>query len=169
METTTTTNRQATSPQYTQTTFQKWTSSAEVSPARHSAYVETKEDSKTREEHYSLTLPESLNLKNQKSYSLKMLKTYLAMTEEELSRESSLRFMNLVMMSNANCSTARISESRKTESACTLSDILEENVPDKYFLSLERQEQLLGRILVTLYELGYDVECHYHTSFSRHS
>ena len=47
-------------------------------------------------------------------------------------------FDELGMMWNGKCLTAKISVSHKTENACILSDILEENVPDQYFLSSEK-------------------------------
>lgn len=39
--------------------------------------------------------------------------------------------------------TAKISEYRNHEIACSLSDILEDNVPEKYYLSRKQAEKLL--------------------------
>jgi hypothetical protein len=49
------------------------------------------------------------------------------------------------MTVNGKCLTARISVSPKTESECSLSDILEEQVDQKYFLSEEQihQEEII--------------------------
>lgn len=47
-------------------------------------------------------------------------------------------------MSNGVISTLKTSESLKTGSACSLSDILEENPDEKYFLSQETVNRLMG-------------------------
>ena len=47
------------------------------------------------------------------------------------------------MLSNGNVLTAKILASRSQETACTLSDILMQDVEEKYFLSPKQQEQLL--------------------------
>ncbi|HAA7387703.1 TPA_asm: hypothetical protein GHD27_15420, partial [Listeria monocytogenes] len=46
-------------------------------------------------------------------------------------------------MRNGRFLTAKISESHKTENACSLSDILEEQVDEKYFLSQKHLERLM--------------------------
>ena len=50
------------------------------------------------------------------------------------------RWMNWGTMSNGKCLTAKISESRKIENGSILSDILEEQAGEKYFLSLEQDQ-----------------------------
>lgn len=52
-------------------------------------------------------------------------------------------FGNWGMMSNGNCLTARILEYHKIENGCSLSDILEEHVDEKYFLSEEQMEKVI--------------------------
>lgn len=47
------------------------------------------------------------------------------------------------MMQNGKCSTLKTSECRKTEKGCSLSDILEDEVPQKYFLSKEQTEKIV--------------------------
>ena len=47
------------------------------------------------------------------------------------------------MMQNGKCSTAKISEDRKTEKGVSLSDILEGEVQQKYFLSKEQTEKIV--------------------------
>lgn len=47
------------------------------------------------------------------------------------------------MMQNGKCSTPKILESRKTGNGALLSDILEEEVPQKYFLSKEQTEKIV--------------------------
>ena len=46
-------------------------------------------------------------------------------------------------MSNGRCLTARISESPNPGAECSLSDILERDVPEKYYLSSAQMERLL--------------------------
>lgn len=50
---------------------------------------------------------------------------------------------DLGMMLNGKCLTAKISEFPKTENVCSLSDILEENVPQEYFLSQEKIQNFI--------------------------
>lgn len=47
------------------------------------------------------------------------------------------------MMQNGKCSTLKTSECCKTEKGCSLSDILEDEVPQKYFLSKEQTEKIV--------------------------
>ena len=49
------------------------------------------------------------------------------------------------MMQNGRCSTPKISECHKTEKDVLLSDILEGEVPQKYFLSKEQMEKMVFR------------------------
>lgn len=51
------------------------------------------------------------------------------------SEQSSKRWKNWGTTSSGKCLTANISEYRKTANECSLSDILEEQVDEKYFLS----------------------------------
>ena len=53
------------------------------------------------------------------------------------------RWMNSGMMWNGKCLTAKISEYHKTGNVCSLSDILEENVDEKFFLSEEKTKNLV--------------------------
>ncbi len=61
------------------------------------------------------------------------------------SRQSSEPWMNSGMMWNGKCLTLKTTYHR-TGSEYSLLDILEENVPEKYFLSREKTEQLLKTI-----------------------
>ena len=47
------------------------------------------------------------------------------------------------MMQNGKCSTPKISECHKTEKGVSLSDILEGEVQQKYFLSKEQTEKIM--------------------------
>ena len=55
----------------------------------------------------------------------------------------SLSWMKLGTMQNGKFSTLKILESRKTGSGCLLSDILEDEVPEKYFLSREQVQKIV--------------------------
>ena len=55
----------------------------------------------------------------------------------------SVRYLSWGMVSNGKCLTARILESPNPESGCILSDILIEDVPEKYYLSQQQMERLL--------------------------
>ena len=59
---------------------------------------------------------------------------------------SSPRLMKWGMTSNGKCLTAKITEYHKTGNECSLSDILEEQVDQKYFLSSERMKILMRNL-----------------------
>lgn len=48
------------------------------------------------------------------------------------------------MISSGNCSTLNTTAYHNQESVCTLSDILENEVDEKYYLSKETAERLLS-------------------------
>lgn len=75
-------------------------------------------------------------------YSLKTLKTCLALTEGQTSSAFSLRWTKAGTMQDGRFSILPYT-SPKTGSAYSLWDILEEDVPGKYFLSLEQMEKIL--------------------------
>ena len=120
------------------------TLSAEDFRAKLSALRELEEDSKILGELYFLRLQGSLLFSNLSIYSLKTLKDSSAMTKAIPLRQSSQRWMNSGMMWNGKCLTAKISPSLKTGSECSLSDILEDNVPETFFLSSEKISQLVA-------------------------
>ena len=55
----------------------------------------------------------------------------------------SLNWMKSGTMQNGSFSTQKISECRKTGKGCSLSDILEDEVPEKYFLSMEQVQKIV--------------------------
>lgn len=57
-------------------------------------------------------------------------------------------------MSHGKSLTARISVSPNPESACILSDILEKDVPEKYFLSQTQMQRLLSNSLEAQKAIG---------------
>lgn len=101
--------------------------------ARLSLLLEQEEDSKILEELSSLKLHGLQVFSNPSIFFLKTSKDSLTMTEETPLKQSSERLMNWGMMSNGKCLTAKILESLKIGSECSLSDILEENVPETFF------------------------------------
>ena len=102
-------------------------------------------DLTTQEELYSLRLPELPPLKDLHFCSLKMFPDSYRMTAAGRLRPSSLRFLNWGTMSHGKCLTARISEFPNPERECILSDILENDVPEKYFLSQSQMLRLLNK------------------------
>ena len=102
----------------------------------------TDEVLKIHEELSSLRLQGSHLFSDLNIYSLKTLKDSSVMTTELLSKPSSEPWMSWGMMWNGKCLIVRISECPKTENGCSLSDILEEYVPEMYFLSEEKAQQL---------------------------
>ena len=100
-------------------------------------------DLKIPEERCSLKLQELLPLKDLSICSLKMYPDCLVITKAGHLKQSSVRWTNWGMMSYGKCLTAKISEYPNHEIECTLSDIIEENVPEKYYLSRKQAEKLL--------------------------
>ena len=82
-----------------------------------------------------LRSPELPPLKDHHFCFLKMFPDCFRMTKAGLLRRFSVRWMNWGTMSHGRCLAARISEFPNPERECILSDILETDVPEKYFLS----------------------------------
>lgn len=121
-----------------------WTLSVEDFRARLSALQETDEVLKIHEELCSLKLLGSHLFSDLNIYSLRMSKDCSTTIEEIRSRPSSEPWTNWGMMWNGKCLTAKILESPKIGSVCLLSDILEEEVPEQYFLSAEMTKRLIA-------------------------
>ena len=134
-----------TSEQSTQKTSQTTISSVLAFLVNHLVSQEKDWDLKTPEGRCFL---KSLGLSETKDpdiFSLKMLRGYLVMTKEKLSRQY-LGFSPIWGMSiNGKFLTARISESLRTGKECSLSDILEKQVDQKYFLSAKATQFLIRR------------------------
>ena len=75
-------------------------------------------------------------------FSLRTLKTYLVLMEERTSLNFSLRWTKAGTMRNGRLSILPIT-SRRTGSGYSLLDILEDEVPSRYFLSKEQTEKIL--------------------------
>ena len=76
--------------------------------------------------------------------SLKMLKIYLALETDLISSGCSLKWGGMGMIANGSCSTQKTLASPKTARGCSLSDILEVEVDEKYFLSPQQTEKILA-------------------------
>lgn len=79
------------------------------------------------------------------TFSLRTLKICLVLMEDGISPDCSLKWSRGGMMQNGRCSTPKISECHKIGKGVLLSDILEEEVPQKYFLSKEQTEKIVFR------------------------
>ncbi len=82
-----------------------------------------------------MKLPDWLQTNDLRIFSLKTYPVCFRMTKGGRFTPSSVRYLNWGIMSNGKCLTARISESPSQGSGCILSDILMEDVPEKYYLS----------------------------------
>ena len=96
-----------------------------------------------QEERCFLKLQELLPLKNLSISSSKMFPVCLTTTKAGHLKQSSIHWMNWGMMYAGRYLTAKISEYPNHEIECTLSNIIEENVPEKYYLSRKQAEKLL--------------------------
>ena len=77
-------------------------------------------------------------------YSLKMLKIYLALETDLISRGCSLKWGGMGTLSSGSLSTQKTLVFPKTERGCSLLDILETEVDEKYFLSAHQTERILA-------------------------
>ena len=73
--------------------------------------------------------------KDPSSCSLRMLKICCLLIEDGTSPDFSLKWTASGMMQSGRFSTPKTSESRRIANGCTLSDVLERDVPAKYFVS----------------------------------
>ena len=122
-------------PRLTQTDYPTLIYSLADSLVSHFLSLENEGDLMIPEGQSSLNWREYSKLNNLDYSSLKMLKGFSAMMVENLLAPSSKRLMSWGMTSNGKCLTARITESPRTGNASSLSDILEEQPDQKYFLS----------------------------------
>lgn len=79
-------------------------------------------------------------------YSLRTLETYLVLTRGLTFSNFKLSWPKSAMIVNGNYLIQETSECPKTEKECTLLDILEEEVPEKYFLSQEVINRLVYQV-----------------------
>lgn len=114
--------------------------------AKLSALLEKEQDLTTPEAHSSLTSLGFSKTKDPDIWYSKTSRVYLVMTVAKLSRRYLGFSPTWGMTLNGKYLTAKTSEFPKTESASSLSDILEENVEEKYFLSQVSAENILKRL-----------------------
>ena len=110
---------------------------------RLSALQDPGKDSEIREEPSSLNWPDWLKPGSLRICFLRTWWVSSIMTTAGRLRQSSTRWTDWGMVWNGNVLTAKILASRSQETACTLSDILMNDVEEKYFLSPKQQEVLL--------------------------
>ena len=137
------------SEEYQQKLFQIMTCSPQDFPARLSVLLEEEKDSKIQEELCSLKYAELRKLRNLIYFYLRTSRGFSITKKGKLSELSSIHFQNWGMTANGKCITARTSEYHKTGKECSLSDILEKKVEEKYFLSRKMTEYLIKRISQT--------------------
>ena len=118
--------------------------SLEDSLAKRSVSLENVGGSTIQEERSFLKSLDALGKNNHAYVCLKTSKAYYHTTKVTRSLPSLPRWMNWGTTVNGKCLTARISVSHKTENECSLSDILEDEVDEKYFLSDEATKRLLS-------------------------
>ena len=121
------------------------TSFAEDFLARASASPDTERALTTLAELFFSRLPEYLELKSPLLFFLKTYPACCRMTKAGPSPSYSGRFLAWGIMSSGKCLTAKITESPSPEGGCSLSDILEKDAPEKYYLSSAQMEKLLYR------------------------
>ena len=112
--------------------------------ARLSVLLELEEASKIHEELYFLRSCGWLKSDTLQFFSEKMLRDYLTTRGGSHSVLFSPQWQNWGIVSNTKCLTARILASRSTVRECSLSDILEDSVDDRYFLSEQTIRRLTG-------------------------
>ena len=124
-------------------------------PASPSVSQDSADDYKMTQEALSLLRSTALPpLKDPLFCCLKMFPVCFRMTKAGLLRPSSVRWMNWGTMSHGKSLTARISVSPHPESVCILSDILEKDVPEKYYLSQTQMQRLLSNSLEAQRAIG---------------
>ena len=111
--------------------------------AKASQSQEQEKDLTIQGERCFLKVQELLPLKNLSISSSKMFPVCLTTTKAGHLKQSFVHWTNWGMMYAGRYLTAKISEYRNHEIECTLSDIIEDNVPAKYYLSRKQAEKLL--------------------------
>lgn len=127
-------------------------------PVSLSQSQEQDKDLMTQEERCFSRLLELLPLKNLSISTSKMFPVCLTMTQAKHLKQSSVHWMTWGMMYAGRYLTAKISEFPSHEIECSLSDILEDNVPEKYYLSRKQAEKLLYKEKPTQGERIYSSE-----------
>lgn len=121
------------------------TSSAEAFLARLSLSLGKEEDLKILGGLSSMRSLGSLGLKDLNYCSWKTSKDFSHTIKGAPLEQSSQPFLTWGIFSNGRYLTARITESRKTGKGCSLSDILEDQVDERYFLSEAQTKKIMSQ------------------------
>ena len=135
---------QLTLPGLDLTMFQKPNVTVSDFRVRLSALLETDEALKIHEGLYFLKSCGLLKSESLKYYSRKTSQGSSITGGALRSTSSSIQWQNWGILSNGKCLTADISESRRIEKECSLSDILETDADEKYFLSQQTIQRLIS-------------------------
>ena len=123
------------------------TSGASDSHARTSPLPENSGDWSEKEVEYITTLLTSSKAKkkvlNPHTYLLRTLRTCYRLMQDSILPQFCLKWTKQGMTVGGRCLTPKISECHRTVSVCSLSQILEAEVDEKYYLSPEKTQQLL--------------------------
>ena len=129
---------------------QEQTSGALDSPVRIFQSQESNGDWSEKEVEYILTLLTSSKAKKKvispHTFLLKTLRTCYQLMQDSILPRFCLKWEKQGMTVAGRCLTQKTTEFHKTESACSLSQILEAEVDEKYYLSEEKTKQLLTRL-----------------------
>jgi len=109
-------------------------------------------DLKIQEAHSFLKYAESQGLKDPHIFSLKTSGDCSHMITDIRSWLSLNPWQNWGILSNGRCLTAKISEFHRTGNECLLLDILQKQVPQKYFLSKKAYKRLIRRGMSHIYQ-----------------
>lgn len=126
---------------------QTQTATAEDFLARVSALLESGGGSRIHEELYSLKSCGWRQYKNLNIFSWKTSPDCFPTMEVKLLELSSQLWGNWGIGTSTRCLTAKITESHKTGKGCSLSDIMEDSVDEKYFLSDKATKVLLEKLM----------------------
>lgn len=131
-----------------QTIYQDQNVGALDFPARISALQDTNTDLKETAQACFLELQDFLNNSKKKIdpsiYSSKMYAILFQLIEDMILPDFSLRWPSAGTMQNGKFSTLNTTVYRKTANEYSLSDILEDGVDEKYFLSREQAEKIMS-------------------------
>lgn len=126
---------------------QTQTATAEDFLARVSALLESGGGSRIHEELFSLKSCGWRQYKNLNIFSWKTSPDCFPTMEVKLLELSSQLWGNWGIGTSTRCLTAKITESHKTGKGCSLSDIMEDSVDEKYFLSDKATKVLLEKLM----------------------
>jgi hypothetical protein len=125
--------------------LQTLTSSLADSPASRFPLPVSGRDSAMNGAICSLNLPDSLKIKDLAILSLKMFPDCWGLKKGRLSPKYLIRFQNWGIAWNGLCMTAPASAYRRQENGYTLQDVLEQTVPEKYYVSEQQMRKIAGK------------------------